>query len=317
MLMGGWFDPFLPTQLADFVRIRREARPDVASASRLVIGPWGHAETVALPGGVRNRHYRLESIGPAIPWFDRLLRASAGAGAAAPVRIYVMGANVWRDEQEWPLARAHPTAWYLSGGGHANSASGDGALTVEVPTLDEPPDTFVSDPAAPVPTRGGAMIGESGAVLQSDVERRDDVLVYTTAPLAEDLEVTGPVSAVLFVASSSPSADFTAKLVDVHPDGSAYNVSDGILRRAYQPAPAPAAAKPAEITVDLWPTSMVFRKGHRIRLHAAGSNFPRFDRNPNTGQPIAEARAFVKAIQVVHHGRPWPSRLMLPVVPHP
>ena len=206
-------------------------------------------------------------------------------GADAPVRLYVMGANVWRDEQEWPLARARETAWYLRSGGHANSASGDGRLTTEAPDQDDPPDIFVSNPASPVPTRGGAMLGESGTVPQNDVEQRSDVLVYSTPPLAEDVEVTGPVSAILYVATSSPSADFTAKLVDVHPDGVAYNVSDGIIRRAYQPEAVPAAAEPTEITIALWPTSMVFRRGHRIRLEIAGSNFPRFDRNPNTGEP--------------------------------
>ena len=130
LLMAGWFDPFLPGQLADFVRIRRDARADVAAATRLVIGPWGHAETVVLPGNLRNRNYRLESLAPSIPWFDRHLRSrDAGATSDAPVRLYVMGANTWRDEEEWPLARARQTPWYLRSRGHANTAHGDGLLT--------------------------------------------------------------------------------------------------------------------------------------------------------------------------------------------
>jgi putative CocE/NonD family hydrolase len=129
------------------------------------------------------------------------------------------------------------------------------------------------------------------------------------------MEVTGPVTAVLYVATSSPSADFTAKLVDVHADGLAYNVSDGIIRRSYRPEAAPAAAEPTEITIALWPTSMVFQRGHRIRLEIAGSNFPRFDRNPNTGEPGATARTVALATQAVHHGRKAPSRIMLPVIP--
>lgn len=316
LLMGGWFDPFLPGQLADFVRIRRDARADAAAATRLVVGPWGHAETVPLPGNIRNRNYRLESLAPSIPWFDRHLSSRGdGPSSEAPVRLYVMGANVWRDEQEWPPARAHETAWYLRSDGHANSASGDGRLTTENPDRDEPPDVFVSNPLSPVPTRGGAMLQGSGTVPQDDVERRPDVLVYSTPPLADDLEVTGPVSVVLYVAASSPSADFTAKLVDVHADGAAYNVSDGIMRRSYRPAATPAAAEPIEITVSLWPTSMVFRRGHRVRLEIAGSNFPRFDRNPNTGEPSATARTVVAATEAVHHGRQAPSRMMLSVVP--
>ena len=318
MLMGGWFDPFLPRQLADFVRILREARPDVAAGTRLVVGPWGHAETVVLPGDVRNRNYRLESLAPSVPWFDRFLQGhDAGRAPGAPVRLYVMGANVWRDEQEWPLARARETAWYLRSGGHANTASGDGRLTTEHPDQDDPADAFVANPASPVPTRGGAMLGGSGTVPQNDVEERSDVLVYSTPPLAEDVEVTGPVSAVLYVASSSPSADFTAKLVDVHADGVAYNVSDGIIRRSYRPDAAPAAAEPTETTITLWPTSMVFRRGHRIRLEIAGSNFPRFDRNPNTGEPSAAARTVASATEAVHHGRQAPSRIMLPLIPAP
>jgi putative CocE/NonD family hydrolase len=191
------------------------------------------------------------------------------------------------------------------------------------------------------------MLGGSETVPQNDVEGRSDVLVYSTPPLAEDVEVTGPVFAVLHVATSSPSADFTAKLVDVHADGVAYNVSDGIVRRAYRPDVALAAATPAgnglppsheatedrrslggggktvpdhgatEITISLWPTSMVFRRGHRIRLEVAGSNFPRFDRNPNTGEPSATARTIAPATQVVHHGRQAPSRIMLPLIPAP
>jgi putative CocE/NonD family hydrolase len=316
ILMGGWFDPFLPGQLADFVRIRRDARADVARGTRLVVGPWGHAETVVLPGDVRNRNYRLESLAASVLWFDHHLRVrDSGAAPPAPVRLYVMGKNVWRDEQEWPLARARETAWYLRGSGRANTASGDGVLTTDGPGQDDPPDTFASNPASPVPTRGGAMIGGSGTVLQGDVEARSDVLVFSTPPLAEDMEVTGPVTAVLYVATSSPSADFTAKLVDVHADGLAYNVSDGIIRRSYRPEAAPAAAEPTEITIALWPTSMVFQRGHRIRLEIAGSNFPRFDRNPNTGEPGATARTVALATQAVHHGRKAPSRIMLPVIP--
>ena len=316
MLTAGWFDPFLPGQLADFVRIRREARVDASGATRLVVGPWAHAETAALPGTVRNRNYRLESLAPSIPWFDRrLLFRDAGAPPEAPVRIYVMGANVWRDEQEWPLARARETSWYLRSGGHANTANGDGRLATDVGGGDEPPDMFLADPAKPVPTRGGAMIAEgAGTFPQNDVEARSDVLVYSTSPLAEDVEVTGPVSAILYVTTSSPSADFAAKLVDVHADGAAYNVSDGIIRHTYQPSTS-SDAEPAPVVVALWPTSIVFRKGHRIRLEVAGSNFPRFDRNPNTGEPTATATVTAVATQTVHHGRRKPSRIVLPVVP--
>jgi putative CocE/NonD family hydrolase len=316
LLMAGWFDPFLPGQLADVVRIRRDARRDVAGATRLIVGPWAHAETVRLPGAVATRNYRLESLAPSIPWFDRHLRSMGpGVQPDSPFRLFVMGTNVWRDEPEWPLARARAVSWYLRSRGRANSVSGDGSLTADPPLVPEPPDTFESDPQNPVPTRGGAMIGNgAGVARQDDVELRRDVLVYTTAPLAEDVEVTGPLTATLYVATSAPHTDFTAKLVDVQRDGTAYNVSDGILRRQYAASTDPATADPVPIEVSLWPTSMVFRQGHRIRLEVASSNFPRYDRNPNTGAPIATATVTAVARQAVHHGPEALSRIVLPVV---
>jgi putative CocE/NonD family hydrolase len=316
LLMAGWFDPFLPGQLSDFVRIRQHARPDVAIGTRLVVGPWGHAETVSLPGGAPTRNYRLESLAPSIPWFDRHLRPDrTGRSRDAPVRLYVMGANVWRDEQAWPLARAEEMVWYLTSRGHANSSAGDGRLSSDEPAADSPPDVFISNPESPVPTRGGPMLGGSSIVAQNDIEARSDVLVYTSAPLEADMEITGPVAAVLFVAVTTPSADVTAKLVDVHPDGVAYNVSDGIQRSAYRAHRDVATAAPTEITVDLWPTSMVFKRGHRLRLEIAGANFPRFDRNPHTGEAAATARTLTAATQAVHHTQGARSRLLLPRIP--
>jgi putative CocE/NonD family hydrolase len=316
-LMAGWYDPFLPGQLDDFMRIRREARPDVATASRLVIGPWAHAETVHFPGGPTQRNYRLESLAPSLPWFDRhLSRTGQGKDASPPVRIYVMGANVWRGEQEWPPASVRRVAYYLQSGGHANSAAGDGRLAPLESTLREPADVFRYDPASPVPTRGGAMLGPgAGIAAQNDVETRPDVLVYTTPPLDKDTEVTGPIAVKLHVATTAPNTDFTAKLVDVHPDGSAYNVSDGILRRGYIPQLDPPVGSATAIEIELWPTSMVFQGGHRIRLEISSSNFPRFDRNPNTGRTIATETRSIVATQAVHHGIGAPSRLVLLINP--
>lgn len=312
LLMAGWFDPFLPSQLRDFVRIRAEAAPEVAAATRLIVGPWAHARTLEFPDGPEQRIYRRESLAPSIAWFDRQLGlAPAAPPEPAPVRLYVMGEHVWRDEQEWPLARTRYTSFYLRSGGRANTAAGDGRLARTPPEAPEPADVYTYDPRDPVPSAGGAMLGpRAGIRLQDEVEARPDVLVYTTEPLAADLEATGPVRAVLHVSTSAPSTDFTAKLVDVHPDGSAYNVSDGILRRAYD-----ADGEPTEITIDLRPTSMVFRKGHRIRLEISSSNHPRFDRNPNTGRRIWNETEPVAATQTVHHGPATASRVVLPVIP--
>jgi uncharacterized protein len=309
LLMAGWYDPFLPTQLSDYARIQREARPEIASASRLIVGPWAHARTVTMPDGTTPAPYRIESFAPSVPWFDRHLRGATNA-FPAPVRIFVMGENVWREEQEWPLARTRYTRFFLHSRGKANSVAGDGLLTLAPPLLAESPDQFVYDPLNPVPSAGGAMIGpRAGIAQQNKIEERQDVLVYTTPPLEEDLEVTGPIQLVLYVSTTVPHTDFTSKLVDVYPAGSAYNVSEGVLRRAYH------GESPTEITLDLWPTSMVFRKGHRIRLEVSSSSFPRFDRNPNTGKPIATETETTVAHQTIHHGVSTPSRLILPVVP--
>ena len=331
-LMAGWYDPFLPTQLDDFVQIRqgflrRGVRLGVADPrarqSRIVIGPWAHAVTVPLPGNPPNRNYRLESLAPSIPWFDRHLRRGVGEPKTfAPVRLYVMGANVWRDEEEWPLTRARETSWYLSSNGRANSASGNGRLTLTPPSADGV-NAFESDPENPVPTRGGSALGfGAGVVDQSDVERRQDVLVYTSDPLEADTEVTGPVAVELFVDASTPSADFTAKLVDVDEDGTPFNVCDGILRWSQLPPwrplpefiPQLAGIQPQRIRIELWPTSMLFRRGHRIRLEIAGSNFPRFDRNPNDGGFAFNATRPKVSTQHVAHGVNMPSRLILPIV---
>jgi uncharacterized protein len=313
LLMGGWYDPFLPTQIRDFQTIRREADPRVALGTRLIVGPWMHADAVRFPDGSTGNPYRRASLAPSIPWFDHHLRGMPLADSlAAPVRLYVMGENVWRGEPEWPLARTRYTPFYLRSAGRANSGAGDGRLTRDAPSAPEPADAYVYDPRDPVPSRGGAMLSaRAGIALQNDIEKRADVLVYTGESLEQDVEVTGPLSAVLHVATDADSTDFTVKLVDVHPDGNAYNVSDGILRRSY---PQPAQS-PTEITIELWPTSMLFRRDHRIRVEVSSSNYPRYDRNPNTGGDVATQRNPMTARQSVHHGPAAPSRIILPVIP--
>jgi hypothetical protein len=317
LLMAGWYDSFLPTQLNDFMHIRLSAEPGVADRSRLVIGPWTHASEVTFPDGTTGENFRRESLALSLPWFDENSGLAASPPASSPIRLFVMGKNEWRSEQEWPLARTQYVPYFLSSGGEANSAAGNGTLNAKAPTTQEPADLYTYDPLHPVPTAGGAMIGEAaGIARQNDIEARKDVLVYTTPSLNRDVEVTGPISLILYVATTATSADFTAKLVDVHRDGSAFNISEGILRRSYQEAQRPSAAeKVHEIHLELWPTSMVFFKGHRIRLEVSSSNFPRFDRNPNTGNRIASEVNVIPAKQTVRHGLEYPSRLILPIIP--
>ena len=315
LFMAGWYDPFLPSQLDDFTQIRRSAMPAVAEHSRLMIGPWTHAGEVVFPNGVRAENFRRQSLAQSLPWFDEILQPSQSQSKdPSPIRIFVMGKNEWRSEREWPLSRARATTLYLGSGGKANSAAGDGRLDLAEPLAGEPADSFLYDPQHPVPTAGGAMIGAAaGIARQNAIESRNDVLVYTTAVLQSDTEVTGPISLVLYVSTSAANTDFTAKLVDVHPDGSAYNVSDGILRLSNS-GPA-STAEIREIHIELWPTSMVFFKGHRMRLEVSSSNFPRFARNPNTERNFATETNPVSSTQIVNHSSRFPSRLILPFVP--
>ncbi|PSN78908.1 hydrolase [filamentous cyanobacterium CCP4] len=318
LLMAGWYDPFLPTQLADFEQIRAGADPLVAAATRLIIGPWTHANTVTFPDGSRPRNYRFESIGPSLPWFDQQLKGAAETAYPDPVLIYVMGANTWRGEADWPLPRTRYTSYYLHSNGRANTLNGDGVLNLELPGENEASDRFVYDPQNPVPSAGGAMLGPNAGIQpQTAVEQRQDVLVYTTPPLSDAIEVTGSVQLRLQVSTTAPHTDFTAKLVDVHPDGTGYNVSEGILRRGYGDANnlLTESQTPTEIAIDLWPTSQVFFPGHRLRLEVSSSSYPRFDRNPNTGRNIPTERQPVTATQTIYHHAAAISQLTLPIIP--
>jgi putative CocE/NonD family hydrolase len=266
----------------------------------------------------------MDFDGICLRFFDRWLKGMAnGVDEEAPVRIFVMGRNVWRDEMAWPLARARAVPYYLHGGGHANSLRGDGTLSPEPPG-DEPPDSYLYNPRDPVPTRGGGLCCypaalAPGAFDQRPVEERSDVLVYSTPPLDQPVEVTGPISATLYAATSAPDTDFTAKLVDVAPDGFARNLTDSIIRARYRESRERASlVEPGRVyayTIDLWATSNVFLAGHRIRLEISSSNFPRFDRNLNTGRPIASETEMRPALQTIFHDGARPSRVTLPVVP--
>ena len=315
LLMGGWYDPFLPSQLEDFQRITQKAKPEVAAQSKLIIGPWGHATEVHVPGMTDPVPYRRGSLAPSVPWFDYQLGLSEVAYPPAPVTLFVMGENIWREEQEWPLARTQYTPLFFHSRGEANTSMGDGWLDWQPPTKSELSDTYVYDPLDPVPTAGGPMLGDrSGIVLQNEIENRPDVLVYTTIPMEKPLEVTGQVRGELFVSTTVPSTDFTVKLVDVHIDGSVYNVCDGILRQTYNRSNQDSMI-PVELSIDLWPTSHVFLVGHRIRVEISSSNFPRFDRNLNTGEPFATATRTQPATQSIHHTDKFPSRILLPIIP--
>lgn len=234
-----------------------------------------------------------------------------------------MGINQWREEKEWPPPGAEMRRYYLHSRGKANSAYGDGALAAEAPGA-EPPDSFLYNPLNPVPTVGGGLCCYANSLMggahdQSMVEHRADVLVYSSEPLGEDLEVIGPVTVTLYASSSAPDTDFTAKLVDAGPCGFARNLTDGIIRarvRESQSEPKlMVAGKVYEFKIDLWATANVFKAGHRVRLEISSSNFPRFDRNPNTGHELFTDAEMRPALQSVMHERGFASYISLPVMP--
>jgi uncharacterized protein len=328
--VGGWYDIFAAGTVENFARLRREAATEEARAGqRLVVGPWSHGNYGDTVGGLQ---FGIDAVwGGGDPtafhlaWFDRHLRGGSPA-ELAPVQLFLMGANRWLAEDDWPVPGTATERWYLHSGGGANTRTGDGMLTQQPAEDAEPADAFVYDPSDPVPTHGGATfipgypVGfRTGAHDQREIEERPDVLVYTSEPLAEPLDVIGSVEATLHVATSAPDTDFTAKLVDVHPDGRAYIVCDGIValrhRGGLDRAEHATPGEPYELAIALGPTAIRFGGGHRLRLEVSSSNFPRFARNPNDGTRPTQARAsnLTTARQQVFHDRSRPSSLSLPV----
>jgi putative CocE/NonD family hydrolase len=329
LTITAWYDIFQGGSIRNYLGMKAQAGNEAARVGqKLLVTVGGHAGGGRTIGtvdfGAAAAEYDEGAI--TLDWYDYLLQGKQNRWASdKPVRIFVMGENKWRDEAAWPLARAKQTSYFLHSEGNANSASGDGFLYIgPMEFRAERKDSYVYDPANPVPTVGGPLCcdGEhlpGGPLDQKEVESRPDVLVYSTPPLEADQEVTGPVTLNLFASSSAVDTDFTAKLVDVWPNGFAQNLTEGILRARYRESTSTAKpivpGKIYEYKIDLWSTSNVFLKGHRIRLEVSSSNFPRFDRNLNTGKPASTNATFVKATNTIYHDAAHPSVLLLPVVP--
>jgi putative CocE/NonD family hydrolase len=342
----GWYDTW-GTQVANmnYVELRKAKK----SLQRLIIGPWTHG------GQARHYAGEAEFTADAaldfdawrLRWLDRWMKGVPnGVDTEAPVRVYVMGSGEprktrdgrlfvggrWRDEQEWPLARTAHTPYYLHAGG---------ILSPEKPR-EAPPTAYRFDPAHPVPTLGGNISSQGTLMFQGAADQkcrrdfwlctdtlplsaRNDVLVFQTPPLDRDVEVTGRLVVTLFAASNAPDTDFTAKLIDVYPPNPDYpngvdlNIGDSIVRARYRGGVGTAAlltpGQPAEFRIEMYPTSLVFRKGHRIRLDISSSNFPRFDVNPNTGEPLNGHRHTQVAENTVFHDPARPSHIVLPIIP--
>ena len=330
---SGWFDPYVRSTFRQQAAMRAHGKTERARANqKVMIGPWGHS----VPTSSRMADIDfgpsayVQMLDLETRWFDHWLNGNdTGIMNEPPINIFVMGENAWRFEHEWPLARTEFTDCFLHSNGHANSLWGDGVVSFDAPSA-EPVDRFDYDPANPVWTLGGNNSMDSltlqakepilaGPVDQRSIERRDDVLVYTSAPLEADLEVTGPLEFVLFAASSAKDTDFTAKLIDVFPSGYAMNIAEGIVRARYRNSRIEEELLvPGEIEeyrIELAPTSNLFRRGHRLRLDVSSSNFPRFNRNLNTGENIATGTRMEIARQTILHSSEHPSRLILPIIP--
>ena len=323
--VGGWYDIFTRATLRNYLFMKsRAGNQNARRHQRLLMGPWQHGGLWRKVGDTDfGPSAEVDETDFGLRWYDYLLKsASNGLEREKPVKIFVMGKNVWREEDDWPLARARDKRYYLHSGGKANSLQGDGSLSEEL-AQSEPPDRYLYDPVKAVPTRGGGNCCSTqvagGAFDQRPVEAREDVLVFTAAPFQRDVEVTGPLSAELWVTSSAVDTDFTAKLVDVFPDGRARNLTDGIVRMRYrESAETPKPMTPGEVyrvTIDLGATSNVFFAGHRLRLEVSSSNFPRFDRNLNTGEDQGTSTKTIKATNAIYHDREHRSALVVPVVP--
>ncbi|MDB5077947.1 MAG: hypothetical protein JWO42_4126 [Chloroflexi bacterium] len=330
---GGWYDIFQAGTLLNFVGMRNEsATAEARNGTRLLMGPWNHSTPTSNPVGSYDfgitSSQNLSPLGydsdsEILRFFDYWLKGvDNGLAEEPPVKHFVMGENRWRVESEWPPARAEYTSYFLRSDGNANSSNGTGVLSLEMPG-DEPADVYLYDPHHPVPSHGGQGCCYSaalpyGAFDQSHVEERHDVLVFRSPPLDQDTAVMGPVSLDLRAATSAPDTDFTAKLVDLSPTGYARNLTEGIIRARYRegtdfPRPiTPGACH--RYTIDLGSTSNVFKQGHSIVLEVSSSNFPRFDRNQNTGHGLGADAELRPAKQSVYHDTVRPSCLLLPIV---
>jgi len=331
----GWYDDLTRETLLNFTSMRKQSRSEHARRwQKLLVGPWGH--------GIRtDPKYGEMDFGPQMAtdaralhlrWYDYHLKGIAnGLDKEAPIRIYVMGENVWRDEQEWPLARAKPTRYFLHSNGAANTRMGDGRLNESAPA-EEPADKYAYDPRFPAPTYGGHGSGGGGITQDSAfsihgpmdqraIQQRNDVLVYSTDVLPNDVEVTGPIEMNLFFSTDVTDTDFFVTLSDVYPDGKAVLISEGAVRARFRESvERPKLLTPGEtyeVKIPIWETSNVFKKGHRLRIHVTSSNFPRFNRNLNSGKPMAdETEQDIRvANQVVLHDARHPSSILLPVIP--
>ena len=320
--ISGWYDDEQIGTPLNFIGMTTKGLEGVRKKQKMLMGPWPHAinSTSKLADVDFGPTGTIDLNGYFQRWFDYWLKdKDTGILSEPPVRIFVMGENAWTDENEWPIGRTRWTKYYIHSLGRANSLFGDGSLSTTLPAA-EPADSYTSDPEHPVPFITEPSFAQIGSAEDyRPVERRDDVLVYTSEPLAEDLTVCGPIKVELYASSTAKDTDFMGMLIDVWPEGYAQRLIDGMVRARYRDgmdkASLIAPGKDYAYTLDLWNTCQTFKKGHRIRLQIASSAFPKYDRNAQTGDNLAKATTLQKAEQRIYHDKNRPSRIILPVVP--
>jgi putative CocE/NonD family hydrolase len=330
--MMSWYDVSVGPNLATYNHVRRTARPEIANQQYAVIAPTLHcaykrATENTLVGERSMGDARLDYAALEYGWFDHFLKGENNhlLDTLPKVRYFTMGSNKWQTSDTWPPRGAQPVTYFLSSNGNANTLNGDGRLTTSAPGSDKP-DRFAYDPMAPVPSYGGNVCCTGNAVQggawdQRKMETRPDILVYTTDPLKEGIEVSGPVEATIYVSSDAKDTDLTVKLIDVYPDGRAYNLDETIqrvrYREGYDRQVMMEPGKVYRVTLGPMTTSNFFAAGHRIRIEVSSSNFPRFDRNLNTGGKNYDETRGVTAHNVIHHSKRYPSQLKITVVRTP
>jgi len=325
-----WYDVSVGPNLALYNHVRKTAKPEIADEQWVIIAPVTHcaytrATEDTLVGERSMGDARLDYQEITYSFFDRFLKGekSPKIDTMPKVTYFTMGMNKWQTSETWPPAGAQTMTMYLSSAGRANSLTGDGTLVTSAPVADKP-DSFAYDPMNPVPSYGGNVCCtgtavQAGAFDQRKMEARNDILVYTSEPFKEGTELSGPIVPTLYVSSDAKDTDFTVKVLDVYPDGRAYNLDESIQRLRYRdgydkPLTWMEPGKVYRVTLQPLSTSNYFAAGHQLRIEISSSNFPRFDRNLNTGGNNYDEEKVIVAHNSVHHSKQYPSQLLLTVV---
>lgn len=320
--LTGWYDFLRDTTIYNYTQFRKQGGSErCREYSKLIVGPWNHGDK--LPGVIDGVNFGPQASGDAfgitkvlVEWFDCWLKGKKTEYVeGAPVKLFILGDNVWRDENEWPLARTKYVSYYLHSKGHANTLDGNGSLSPELPGQ-ERCDQYLYDPQKPCPSSAGDpyhfLIQD-----QRPLERREDVLVYTTEAFSEEVEITGPIVAKLYASSSAVDTDFVCKLNDVHPDGSAYSLGTKLVRARYRNGKTPEFMVPGEVyefTIEVGNIAMKLKAGHALRLDITSSLFPDADRNLNTGGKVGYESDYYTAHQQIYHDKDYPSRVIIPFI---